>query len=129
MGKPIRILIVDDHESVLFVLETTLRRTSEDYEVVAVQSGQQALDAVQRGMFSLMITDIKLRDMSGIELSALFRERYPKTCIIWITAYGCRPLAKQARQLKIFRCLEKPLEVEVIRQVTREALLLENPMR
>jgi two-component system response regulator AtoC len=117
-----RILIVDDRALVLFVMERALEKLDIDCELVAVRSGQDALEALEAHGFDLVITDLKMPDMDGVELTEHIRARGSDAVVVWITAYGCHGLEKEAERLNVFRCVEKPLEVNLIRRMAREAL-------
>lgn len=117
-----RILIVDDRELVLFVMERALEKLDRDCELVGVRSGQEALEAIEEQAFDLIITDLKMPDMDGVELTEQIRAKERDVVVVWITAYGCQGFAEEAERLDVFRCVEKPLEVKLIRRMAREAL-------
>ena len=117
-----RILIVDDDPMVLFVFHDTLKDLGNAYEIVATQSALNALDQVQEEPFDLVITDLTMPDLGGVELTEAIRQVSPDTAIVWITAYGCHSVATEAARLEIRRCYDKPLEVDEILQAVREAL-------
>lgn len=117
-----RILIVDDRALVLFVMERALEKLDIDCKVLGVPSGRKALEALDARTFDLIITDLKMPDMDGVELTEQIRARGSDAVVVWITAYGCHGLAEEAKRLGVFRCVEKPLEVNMIRRMTLEAL-------
>jgi len=117
-----RILIVDDEERVCFVLRRALARMSNGYEVVTAQDGRDALDKVKATRFDLIITDLRMPGMDGVELTEAIKAVDASTVVVWITAYGCHKVRAEARRLSIYDCLDKPLKVTRIRQIAREAL-------
>lgn len=117
-----RILIVDDDPMVLFVYHDTLKDLGDEYEIVTTPSGLKALNEIEDKSFDLVITDLNMLDLDGIELTEAIRQTHPDTAIVWITAYGCHSVSIDAARLKIHRCCDKPLEVDEILQVAREAL-------
>lgn len=117
-----RILIVDDRALVLFVMERTLEKLDVDCDLVGVRSGREALQILDAQGFDLIITDLKMPDMDGVELTEQIRARGSDAVVVWITAYGCQGLREEAERLDVFRCVEKPLEVNMIRRMAREAL-------
>lgn len=121
-GRVERILIVDDRALVLFVMERALEKLEIDCDLVGARSGQEALEALEAQGFDLIITDLKMPDMDGVELTEQIRARGSDAVVVWITAYGCHGLEKEAERLDVFRCVEKPLEVNLIRRMAREAL-------
>jgi CheY-like chemotaxis protein len=120
-----RILVVDDDPMVLLVFRDTLRDLGDAYEIVTAQSGLKALDEVKQEPFDLVITDLSMPDLGGIELTEAIRHESPDTAVVWITTYGCHSVSTDAARLKIHRCHDKPLEVDEILQIARDALGLD----
>jgi DNA-binding NtrC family response regulator len=60
--------------------------------------------------------------MDGVELTERIRAAGSDAVMLWITAYGCAGFVEDAQRLDVFRCVEKPLEVKLIRRMAREAL-------
>jgi DNA-binding NtrC family response regulator len=116
------ILIVDDDERVLFVLRRILTGLGDGYEVATAGSGREALSEAGVSPFDLLITDLRMPGMSGVELTEAIKALNPKTVVVWVTAYGCHRVADEAARLSVYKCLDKPLKVGEIRQVVREAL-------
>jgi CheY-like chemotaxis protein len=119
-----RILIVDDEESVLFVLYNGLLRLDDDYdvEVDKAHDGREALERLRDRPFDLMITDLRLPGMDGIELTEAARELDSDIAVIWVTAYDSQKARRDVERLGVYRCLDKPLEIDEIRSIAREAL-------
>ena len=117
-----RILVVDDDPMVLFVFHDTLRELGDEYEIVTTQSGLKGLEAVNKEPFDLVITDLNMPDLDGVKLTEAIRQASPDTAVVWITAYGCHSVSTDAIHLEIHRCYDKPLEVDEILQIAREAL-------
>jgi two-component system response regulator HydG len=116
------ILIVDDDERVLFVLHRALTGLGDGYEVVSAESGREALSKARETPFDLLITDLRMVDMSGMELTEAIKALNPKTAVLWVTAYGCHRVASEAARLSVYKCLDKPLKIAKIRRVVRQAL-------
>lgn len=117
-----RILLVDDDRQVLFVLQAALRRLNLPCDIETAQDGHAAYRLLEGSAFDLLVTDIRLPGLDGISLTELVRSRASLLPVIWITAYGCRTLHEDAVRLRIYRCLEKPVEVEEFRQIVRQAI-------
>ncbi|MBN1400990.1 MAG: response regulator [Anaerolineae bacterium] len=118
----VRILIVDDEAHVRFVLEHALRAMDDEYEIATAASGHEALELMAQEPIDLLVTDIRIPKPDGIELTVQFRARAPVAPVIWITAHGNGRIRRRARELGIFRYMEKPLEISELRQVVRRAL-------
>jgi DNA-binding NtrC family response regulator len=119
------ILIVDDDPMVLFVFRDTLRELGDAYEIETTQSGLEGLDKVKEERFDLVITDLNMPDLDGVALTEGIRQASPDTSVVWITAFGCHNRRADAERLKIYCCHDKPLEVDQILGIAREALGLE----
>ena len=126
---PRRILVVDDDESVRFVMRRVLRNLDGGCEVVTASSGGEALDRVGEGTFDLVITDLRMPGIDGIRLTEALRARDARPTIVWMTAYGCDDVRAAAGRLGVDLCLDKPLEVEEIRALVMSALERAGPAR
>lgn len=115
-----QVLIVDDDRRVLFVLSEALSRRG--YQVTTANSGEEALEEAGQNSFDLVITDLKMDGMSGLEFTQSLRQLDHHAPVIWITAFGCNEKRDAIAQLNVYRCLDKPLEIDVIRSTVREAL-------
>ena len=117
-----RILIVDDEKLVRFVMERALDKLEIDFRLDSVSGGHEAFDLIEQEPVDLVITDIKMPDGGGVELTERMRESGMDSTVVWVTAYGCEGYREDAERLGVFRCVEKPLEVSMIRQVVEDAL-------
>ena len=113
-----RILLVDDDPGLLRLLSIRLR--AEGYTVEAVQSASAALAAVATFRPRLVITDLRMDHMDGIELLEELQRQWPGLRVILITAHGTIPDAVKATQSGAFGFLTKPIEKdELLLQVER----------
>ncbi|MBN1672805.1 MAG: response regulator, partial [Kiritimatiellae bacterium] len=80
------ILIVDDESSILSVLSTLLK--AEGYDVVSALGGEKAQEHLRSDRFDLMITDIRMSPVSGMDLLREVHEKYSEMAVIIMTAYG-----------------------------------------
>jgi DNA-binding NtrC family response regulator len=122
MGLRKRILIIDDEVNVLFVMHDALAKLGDEYEIVTAQGGHEALRRAMAMPFDLVITDVKMQDMDGVQLTRAIKTLEPDTVVVWMTAYGYHNLSSTAARLMVYRCLDKPVEVAEIRRIAREAL-------
>ncbi len=116
------ILIVDDEERVLFVLRNALTKLEDGFEVVTAATAVEGLRKAEDVSFDLIITDLIMPDMDGIEFTERLRERDDSPAVVWMTAYGCPSFQDDADRLGVYRCIEKPLEIGEFRRVARQAL-------
>jgi two-component system, NtrC family, response regulator PilR len=92
-----KLLVVDDERSMRELLELVLKR--EGYAVHTAENGTRALELIRQNVYDLIISDVKMPDISGIELLARVREISPETMVIMITAFATVDTARQAFKL------------------------------
>jgi len=129
MLKDFRILVVEDDSLMREFLEETLLRAK--YEVESVGSGPEGLSCIQNGSCDLILTDIKMAEVGGMEILVEASRRLPDCKVIMITAYGTIENAVEAMKLGAFDYLTKPFSADAIEVVVKRAwdyhsLLLEN---
>ena len=115
-----RILVVDDDESLRRVLQVQLEQ--QGYSVTSAASAQQALSALQLRSYDLVVTDLKMPGLSGIELLKQMRSQYPETTVIILTAFGTVETAVQAMKAGAYDYLTKPVDPEEMSLVVGRAL-------
>ncbi|RLC51303.1 MAG: response regulator [Candidatus Cloacimonadota bacterium] len=86
-----RILVVDDEKNVTDYLKLELEESSDDLEVIAKNSGYEALNELMKGNIDLLLTDIAMPDMDGYELYSRARELNENLPIIMMTGFGYDP--------------------------------------
>jgi DNA-binding NtrC family response regulator len=116
------ILLVDDDASLLRVTEYNL--SSAGFKVVSAKSGKEGIEAFQDNQPDLVITDVQLGDMNGIELLKQFKEQAPDVPVIIITAFGSIQMAVQAMHLGAFTFITKPFDRDTLRLSCVKALEL-----
>lgn len=126
-----RVLIVDDEKGQRDILEAILAR--EGYRTVSVPGGREALERLEREEYDLLLTDLKMQGMSGMELLDAVLAQNPQQCLIIMTAHGTVDSAVEAMKKGAFDYLEKPLERENLLMTLRRAfdhikLLQENTL-
>jgi DNA-binding NtrC family response regulator len=106
------ILIVDDERAQREIIQAILERAG--YGVVAVGSGREALTCLQQREFDLILTDLKMQGMSGMELLEQILAQHSGQCVIIMTAHGTVDSAVDAMKKGAFDYLEKPLERDTL---------------
>ena len=107
MNQPVKkALIVDDEESMRYVLSSQLSQLG--YECVAVSSGRDALDQAAAQDFDLMMLDVKIPGMSGLEVLGKFRRDHPNTCAVMLSALVDAAIAAKAIKRGADDYLPKP---------------------
>jgi two-component system, NtrC family, response regulator PilR len=117
---PARILIVDDERSMRELLAIVLRR--EGHEVRLAENGRTAIEALEREPVDLLISDIKMPDLSGVEVLRAAKRIDPDIIGIMITAFATTESAVEALRMGAYDYLAKPFEVDELKIVVRNAL-------
>ncbi len=115
-----RILIVDDEESMREFLEILLRK--EGHEVLAVGDGNEALQRIAGEEYDLVLTDLRLGDVSGIEILEAVKRYHPQTEVVLITAFATTDNAIEAMKKGAYDYVTKPFKVEELRTLVQKAL-------
>lgn len=115
-----RILIVDDEKIALKNLVHVMKK--EGYEITAVQSGQSALQALETDTFDVVLTDLKMEKVDGMQVLKKCRELQPRTEVVMITGYATLDSAVKAMKEGAFNYIAKPFKLDEVREVVREAL-------
>ena len=113
-----RVLVVDDERSMRELLAIVLKR--EGYEVVLAENGRSAVAALERGPFDLLISDIKMPDMSGVEVLRAAKQMDPDILGIMITAFASTETAIEAMRLGACDYLSKPFDIDLLKMKVRE---------
>ena len=114
-----RILVADDEQVVRDLFERFLTR--EGYEVSAAFDGVDALDKIKKMPYDMLILDLRMPRMNGIELLDRVRERDKSIIIIAITGFAATKVAKTAISKGCFGCIAKPFNIDSMRSIIRQA--------
>jgi two-component system response regulator PilR (NtrC family) len=115
-----RVLVVDDERSMRELLAIVLRR--EGYEVLLAENGQAALQRLAQQPIDLLISDIKMPDMSGVEVLRAAKRADPDLLAIMITAFASTDTAIEAMRLGACDYLSKPFDVDLLKMKVREKI-------
>jgi len=114
------ILIVDDEKNYLVVLEALLE--SEGYEIITAGDARAALATVREADLDLVVTDMKMPGMSGMELLEACKKLKPDLPVIMMTAYGTIEMAVEAMKKHAYDYIQKPFENEKLKLTIKKAL-------
>ncbi len=117
-----RVLIVDDEEDLTWTLSKKLSKDSDKFQAICVNSGREAIEVLNQIPVDLVITDVRMPEVSGLELLVEIKEKYPNTKVIIMTAYGSSDVQRAAAERGCFRYIEKPFEINDLRELILEAL-------
>ncbi len=115
-----KLLIVDDEKMALKNLEHAMKR--EGYEVTGTNSGPKALKLLEKQEFDIVLTDLRMEKVDGMHILRRCRELYPDTEVIVITGYASVDSSVQAMREGAFYYIAKPLKLDEIRKIIREAM-------
>ena len=123
--KPARLLLVDDDPGLLKLLG--MRLVSEGYSVVTAESGPEALRVLGREKVDLVISDLRMDEMDGLQLFSEIQKGQPGMPVIILTAHGSIPDAVAATQQGVFSFLTKPVDKDALYKAIDEALEQRSP--
>jgi DNA-binding NtrC family response regulator len=115
-----RLLIVDDETNIRFMLSITLE--SDEFQVDTAANGAEALAKIRQQDYALMLLDIKMPGMPGMEVLANVRKTHPELPVIMITAHGTIENAVEAMKLGAVDFIRKPFTPQEIRAVVTNVL-------
>ncbi len=115
-----RVLVVDDEEIARENLELMLRK--EGYEVATAANGQQAMEVLSNLDVDVVVTDLKMEAMDGIQLLESIRANWPGVQVIMVTGYATVATAVEAMQKGADHYLSKPISLDELRAVVRQAV-------
>jgi two-component system response regulator HydG len=117
-----RVLIIDDHDTLREGMAVTLSRSG--HTVAAVRSGADGLAAYKKAPFDLVVTDLKMDGMDGIEVTRALKQADPAAVVMVVTAFGTIETAVRAMQEGAYDFITKPFPPEVLRAKVDKGLEL-----
>ena len=118
MAKELKkVLIVDDEETLTWSMAKSLSRDRDKYEVEIANNGKEALEVLGKMPIDLVISDIRMPDINGLDLLVRIKRDYPHTKVIIMTAYGSSDVQKEASKRGSLYYIEKPFEINEIRKL------------
>ncbi|EMS80128.1 sigma-54-dependent transcriptional regulator [Desulfotignum phosphitoxidans] len=118
-----RLLVVDDDTSMREFLELLLSR--ENYCVTTAENGNRALDLIRNHTYDLVLVDIRLGDITGLEVLKQVKQQHPDTVVIMISAYSTTEIAVTAMNEGAYDFVPKPFDNKELRQTIARALDLQ----
>jgi len=118
--KPETILVVDDEPEVCRLVRRFLRR--DRFRVLCATSGRSALAKLRRCCVHLVILDICMPDLDGIQVLEKLRHRRKDLPVLMLTGHGHLDTARQAMRLGAYDYITKPFSIELVKKIVREAL-------
>jgi len=120
MASPVRILVVDDDEITCNLLEEVLSK--EGYAVDKALNGQEAIEKGEKESYGVVLSDIRMLDVDGMEVLRAYRQRSPETIIIMMTAFGSIETAIRAIKEGAYDYVSKPFKLDEIKLTIQRSL-------
>lgn len=121
MATAAKILVVDDEQQICKNVEKILSKNN--YEIIQATSAKEAMEKMAKDSFSLLISDIVMPEMNGLELLKLVKKEWPLTKAVMMTAYASTDTAVKAIRLGALDYLSKPFTPDELRATVDKALL------
>jgi two-component system response regulator PilR (NtrC family) len=115
-----KILVVDDEQSLRDVLSIMLKRAG--YAVTTAMDGEEAVELLSREIFDLVITDLRMPKIDGMEVLKAVKSASPETVVLIITAFATADSAVEAMKQGAYDYLTKPFQVDEVQLIIRNAL-------
>ena len=119
MDDRIRVLVVDDEEVVRLSYRRVLSNGS--FTVMAAGNGNEALDLMDGGRFDVVLLDMRMPGMDGMEVLRAIKQRWPQSEVVVVTGYPSIETAKEAVKLGAYDYLAKPVVPEAVIRATTGA--------
>jgi two-component system response regulator (stage 0 sporulation protein F) len=120
VGAKMKILVVDDEEGARELFNTIL--TDEGYHVTLAASGEDALSQLKADAFDLVVTDIKMPGMDGLQLLQEIRKSGSRSDVIMVTAYGEVESYLKAMSLGAAEYINKPIRIKELKRIVHKVL-------
>ncbi len=117
--KEFKVLMVDDEEDFVTTLSERMKMRDVDSDVAL--DGEQALQRVEDDIPDVMVLDLKMPGIDGLEVLRRVKKAYPQIPVIILTGHGSEKDEAEARRLGAFDYLQKPVDIEKLVQVLRKA--------
>jgi DNA-binding NtrC family response regulator len=115
-----RIIVIDDEKIVCDMAKKILE--NEGYEVETFIDSENALERIRSTRFDLVITDLMMENVSGMDILREVNKRYPETRVIMLTAYATLDATIEAIRERIYDFFPKPVKIEELKKSVKQAL-------
>jgi DNA-binding NtrC family response regulator len=115
-----KIIVIDDEKIVCDMAKKILE--NEGYEVDTFTDSQAALEKIKNQRYDLVITDLKMENVSGMDILREVNKLYPETKVIMLTAYATLDATIEAIRERIYDFFPKPVKIEDLKKSVKKAL-------
>ncbi len=128
MSRPIKILFVDDDVNVLNGLRRMLHMMRQQWEMQFVTGAAEALNVLKESAHDIVVSDLRMPEMNGVELLEKVRQRYPNTIRFMLSGYSDQPLQGQAARC-VHQFISKPCDADLLQSLIHRAFQLNDRLR
>ncbi|MBN2301268.1 MAG: response regulator [Lentisphaerae bacterium] len=115
-----KILMVDDEEAVLRSLAALL--ATDGHQVTSEMNGNRAIEILKSEQFDLLLTDLRMYPLDGMELMKFVRSEYPSMPVVVISAYGADNTVEKAKDLGCVAYVKKPFRIQEVLNAVKNAV-------
>jgi CheY-like chemotaxis protein len=116
------VLIVDDNQEMLLTLKEGLDRYQDVFSVMIAGDGRIAMEKLRQHWISLIITDLKMPNINGLDLLAHIKEHYPEIPVVVITGYSTASIEEKLSQAGAAQFIEKPFQIKTLAELIKKML-------
>ena len=117
-----KILIVDDEDDLTWSLSRKLSRDESCFDVYCANSGKSAIDLLDKTGIDLLVTDLRMPGINGLELLNVIKANHPNVRVIVMTAFGSMEIKQAIKRLGEVAYIEKPFEIKELRKMILDLL-------
>ncbi|GAB4434677.1 MAG: response regulator [Chloroflexi bacterium OHK40] len=122
-NDPLAILLVEDESGIMGLLRRLMRDLARAYEIVPCTNGRIALDELGRRQVAMVITDYRMPELDGLELTRHVKAARPHLPVLMISAYAYPDLQRRAMEAGVDRFIGKPFTLELLEETIQQLLL------
>jgi DNA-binding NtrC family response regulator len=115
MEHKLKILVLDDEEIVVTRLKPALEK--EGYMVTTFTNSKLAKDHLERNMFDIIVTDLKMADIDGLQIFRFVKEKWPETKVVLISGFATLKVAQAAVKEGVYQVIPKPFKISHIKEL------------
>ena len=116
-----QVVIVDDEPELLYSIRAGFEK-NDRFQLMTAENGMEALDFLENNLVDLVVTDLRMPKMDGVELLAAMSQSFPEVPSIVMTAFGTSSLEHQLKKAGTLNLLEKPLDIDTLDVAINDAL-------
>jgi DNA-binding NtrC family response regulator len=115
MGHKLKILVLDDEEIVVTRLKPALEK--EGYIVETFTNSKLAMEYLEKNRFDIVVTDLKMADIDGLQLFRFVKEKWPETKVVLISGFATLKVAQEAIKEGVYQVIPKPFKISRIKEL------------